>query len=167
MMRDAACAPNEDGPLKVYRPTRRIRFLLRNGILVAGGALFLLAGGATLYERFTQGPREHGRETFAGAVWIASGLLCMGLGVPPLVRYRRVFTAVYRDRVVISTGLRTRIVLLSQVLRAVRVPDSEGRDPIRLETTDVAYEDLAVKFVNDAEQDEFMVLVNGLVAERR
>lgn len=158
----------QDVPLRVFRPTRRIWFFLCYGLLVAGGALFLLAGGATLCERFTQGPREHGRETFAGAVWIACGLLCLGVGLPPLGRYHRIFTAVYRDRVVISTALRMRPVLIANVIRAVRVPESEGRDPIYLETTQGEYEeDVAVQFLSNAEQDEFMVLVNGLVADRR
>jgi hypothetical protein len=156
-----------DAPVKVYRPARHIRFFLCYGFALVGGIVMLLPGIGTLYKWLNDVPQDIRLDPFVETALFVGGLLCLCVALPPLVRYCRVFTAVYRDRVVISTGLRTRIVPLAEVLRAMRSPRSDGRDPIWLETTDVGYEDLAVQFVDDAEQDEFMALVNGLVAERR
>jgi len=158
--------------LRVFRPTPQPiwRALgIAHFFILAGP--FFLGGVATAYFRFAE---ERQRIPVGSFLDQATPILCMILGVLiAFLGYRRLrhpavpYTAVSLRRIKIYSWGRVKEIPLSSVKSVIRGHDSEARSPIQINFRDGGcYEDYGMNWADDALQDEYIALVNDLVAQR-
>lgn len=158
-----------DAPLAVYRPTRRVLFTFLNLLLAGLGVFLLILGGDMFADAFLRPGKNVplvGHVT--PLIMLLGGVLALGYTVPNLVLFRRVSTTVYCDRLEISTVWRTITLPLAEISGAVRQENSEQIDSIVLMLKRGGWtQDVAVQFIDEAEQNKFIALINRLVAEQQ
>lgn len=155
---------SNDAPLRVFRPTRWMLFYFVHLLFTAVG---LLCVGLALYSAWRGLGGNLHEALFEGGWVMVLGLVFLAVGLPALVRCRRVFTAVYADHVVVSNAWRTRTIARADLREASRGID-DGEWIVYLGIANrFSMCPLAVQYARRAEQEEFMALVNGLVAERQ
>ena len=161
--------PERDAPLRVFRPTRRVLFTFLNLLLAGLGVFLLVLGGDMFADAFLRPGKNVpplGVATVFG--FLICGLFALGFAVPNLVLFRRVATTVYRDRLEIATVWRTVTLPLAEVCGAARQENSEQIDSIVLLLQRGGQtQDAAVQFATEAEQNEFIELINRLASEQR
>ena len=150
-----------DAPLRVFRPTRRILFFFIHLLLTLVGML----GVALLLLDVSRAHGGNLLDALLSLAWVL--IVFLPFGLPPLVRRRRLFTAVYADRVVVSNVWRTHTVPRADLRGAERGTDG-GEWIIYLCVANGHHLcPTVVQYARRAEQDEFIALIERLVVESR
>ncbi len=156
-------------PLRTFRLRWRRWDWILVAFVVAFGAFFAALGAALIVKAWSDGdtPVTFPLAFFGPACFTAFGGFIVVHSVVSTIRRERIFTAVYTDRLAISTAWRSYDLPLGRIRRVVRESDSDGGYIVSIELASlVRTRDVAVQSLNQSEQDEFIELVNRLIAER-
>jgi hypothetical protein len=129
---------------------------------------FLLLGIFLVRESLTD-PREDDLRILSvggPTLFAAFGAFAIVDSLVHVVRFDRLFTAVYSDHIFISTAWRQWDVPLSRIRSAVRISGDGDYVALQFHSGNGTC-DVAVNQSDSAVQDEFVALINRLIADRQ